>query len=120
MKNYISIIVILFVAVGCGKSFTKEEYEIAAIVGSYRAEDTVKFVFLENWKCESYVGGKLKDEATWKIVGKEVHVIQKGKRYPDILKIEPNGDLTFIAYIENGKRTELPQEVRSTFKKLKE
>ena len=86
--KYLITILIMLVAVGCGKRFTKEEYEIAAIVGSYKAEDTVKFVFLENGKCESYVGGKLKDEATWKIVGKEVHVFFN-KKEAGIFKIEP-------------------------------
>ena len=111
MKNLITIMILF---VGCATTPT-----VKSVVGSYEAK-IGKFVFLENGKCQAFIKGEEKT-GTWKLVKKEVHIKEVDiEEVTDILKIEPNGDFTFIAYIENGKRTELQKEVRSTFKKLKE
>ena len=96
----------------------KEDSLKLSVVGTYERIDplgplggfTVKQVFLENGKFESYVNGEnsLMD-GTWKIAGKEVYVERKvSPTNPlgngSVFKIEPNGDLTFIAEIKYGKR----------------
>lgn len=51
------------------------------------------------------------------MVGKEVHGFGTEKA---VFKIDPNGDLTSIATIdEDGKRKEIPKEQQQTFKKIK-
>ena len=58
-----------------------------------------------------------KDGVTnWKIVGKEVHTEENIQT--SIYKIEPNGDLTKMAWIKDGKRLETQKEEQQTFKKL--
>ena len=92
------------------------------VVGTYEVkieEDTITFVLLENGKHEAYVNGeswkKAEVKVTWKMVGKEVHI---GEKYSqDVYKIEPNGDLTHIADIVDGMRTD--QKNQSTIKKIK-
>ena len=141
MKTLITIMIILFAA-GCGKSesltdekklqFDKElkvfneresrrTAEEMKVVGSYEAkadEITLKLVFLENRGMVFYVDEK-KDFGTWKIAGKEVHGLGEVNDSIGVFKIEPNGDLTAIARIKDGKREEGPKEVRTTFKKIK-
>ena len=97
------------------KELTKED-----IVGSYEAkgdEGTIKFVLLENGKAELYVNGEKKNEGTWKMAGKEVHV--GDEEAAGVYKIEPNGDLTDIARIGKGKREDLEKRDQQAFKKLK-
>ena len=100
------------------KELTLEE----KVAGTYEVkieEDTITFVLLENGKHEAYVNGeswkKAEVKVTWKMVGKEVHI---GEKYSqDVYKIEPNGDLTHIADIVGGMRTD--QKNQSTIKKIK-
>ena len=100
------------------KELTLEE----KVAGTYEVkieEDTITFVLLENGKHEAYVNGeswkKAEVKVTWKMVGKEVHI---GEKYSqDVYKIEPNGDLTHIADIVGGMRTD--QKNQSTIKRIK-
>lgn len=124
MKKLISIIVILF-SFGCGKSLKEED-----VVGSY-VWDILEFVLLENGKFEDWTDGEKDGEATWVIVGKEVHFVEEGKSafaFSDmnfsaakieVHKIESNGDLTLIAAITDGKRTDFAKEDQITWKKSK-
>jgi hypothetical protein len=51
------------------------------------------------------------------VVGKEVHGVGTEKA---AYKIDPNGDLTSIAIIdEDGKREEIPKDKQMTLKKIK-
>ncbi len=124
MKNLITIIVML-VAVGCGKSLTEEEKLVGSYEGKIFEDWAVKLVFLENGKNQFYVGGKKVDEGTWKIVEKEVHVLGRKRLFfgdgedARVYKIEPTGDLTWIANIRGGKREDAPIKEQFTFKKLK-
>ena len=125
MKKLITIIIML-VAAGCGttevenihqieiKVFTKED-----VVGSYEKTyegDTTKLVLLENGKVENYFNGEKIDEATLKIVGKEVHVGSEKERA--VFKVELNGDLTCIAHIGDGRKDFATKDFKS-FKKVK-
>ena len=112
----------MLVAVGCATTPTMK-----SIVGTYETKigkttvsppQSFRVVLLENGKVESYDGNGEKDvEGTWKLVEKEVHIVEVDiEEVTDILKIEPNGDLTLIALIEDGKRTD---EKGITLKKVK-
>ena len=105
--------------VGCGKSLTEEEKKV---VGSYEGRytpdsPTVKYVFLKNGTTEFYENGvKAKKGYKWKLVGKEFHV--GGSKATSIYKIDPNGNLAWIATIpKGGKRYDIPEQ--PTFKKIK-
>ena len=102
----------MLVSVGCATAPT-----VKSIVGTYETKigktatsppQSYRVVFFENGKVESYDGNGEKDvEGTWRLVEKEVHIKEVDiEEVTDILKIEPNGDLTVIALIENGKRTD--------------
>ena len=129
MKVLISILIGLLV-VGCGekeeitnnddktntpekppKELTLEE----KFVGSYEWGETGKLHFLENGKAELYIDGKRTFELKWKIVGNEVHAAGD---LVAVYRIETNGDLTQIAEIEGGKRTDFPKG-QMTLKKTK-
>jgi len=94
------------------------------VVGEYerkKGETSRKLVLLENRKIETYKNGEKRLDGTWKISGKEVHVDAE-ENSTWVFKIEPNGDLTFIAYIDDGKRQEATkefQEFQNTSKKIK-
>lgn len=91
----------VLLVVSCGKSPEEK------LVGSYESETgrtPVKHVYLENGKVETYWNGKKGGDLNWKFVGKEVH--REGNNKTEILKIEPNGDLTEIATIYGGRRTD--------------
>ena len=114
------------VGVGCSKGEAKRLED--SFFGMYELkidEDTVKLVLLENGKSEHWVNGEKKGEATWKLVEKEVHVLGRKRLFfgdggdARVYKIEPNGDLTWIANIRGGKREDVPSEEQFTFKKLK-
>ena len=118
--KYITLIIVLLVAAGCSKSLTEEEKKV---VGSYEGRytpdsPTVKYVFLKNGTTEFYENGvKAKKGYKWKLVGKEIHQVYP-KRGESIYKINPNGDLVWIATIpKGGKRYDIPEQ--PTFKKLK-
>ena len=104
----------------------KIQYDAAAenkkhnVVGTYVAkieEDAVLELTLNN-----------RNASTWKIVGREVHhgavmFDSKTRRLEElstkVYRIEANGDLTEVAKIEDGERTDLPKKDQVTFKKIK-
>ena len=130
MKVLITILIGLLV-VGCGKgketktktkvvdnNATKPAKELTLeekFVGSYEWGETGKVHFLENGKAELYIDGKRTFEWKWKIVGNEVHAAGD---LVAVYRIETNGDLTQIAEIEGGKRTDFPKG-QMTLKKIK-
>ena len=126
MKNLITILILF--AFGCGKSETKTETETVKtepkplspeekLVGSYEAKKSAKHVLLENGKSETWILGVKRHGGTWKIAGKEVHIgIEK---LTHVCKIEPNGDLTLIAKILDGKRTDVSKDNQYIWEKLK-
>ncbi len=85
--------------------------------------------------CLGVKGRGLMSKGTWKIVAKEVRVflpietvienLRESKRITflpfvnHVYKIEPNGDLTWIATIEGSKREDMPIEDQYLFKKVK-
>ena len=107
--KFITLMIGLLV-VGCGKSPEEK------LVGSYE-DGQYKFVLLENGTVEIYENGKKVDDGPWKIDGKELH-FGDGNSI-DVFKIEANGDLTHIADIWKGKRTDQQKEHQTTLTKIK-
>jgi len=135
MKNTLLVIVVLLV-VGCGsdkqsktensikpvKELTLEE----KVVGTYEimiGKTTMRLVFLENGLTEQYIDDYDKQaEGKWIIVDREIHIEDIGEEKSEgkaVFKINKDGDLNDIAYIENGKRTDRSKESQLTFKKIK-
>ena len=140
MNALIPVIIGLLI-VGCGEEIPttkarkkeltpKEKAAIAektfrdSFVGTYERKDedgiSYKRVFLANGVYEQYLAGSKFLDGTWKIVGKEVH-IEFLINFLDqkLCKVEPNGDLTDIAKIKEGIRTDVPKEEQFTYKKIK-
>ena len=139
MKALITILIGLLV-VGCGEEIPttkarkkeltpKEKAAIAekafrdSFVGTYEPKDedgnSYKHVFLANGVYEQFLDGNKFLDGTWKIVGKEVHIDFGNFLAQKLYKVEPNGDLTYIAKIKEGIRTDVPKEEQFTYKKIK-
>jgi len=100
----------------CGRVLTTEE----KLVGSYVLYDkhtaVQKTVFLENGKSECWMNGQKTEELTWKLVENEIHVFYLGG-VTNVYIMKWNGNLTYVAYIEDGKRTGAGRQ--HTIEKLK-
>jgi ankyrin repeat protein len=99
-----------------------KELTIKDVAGTYELKvegGTAQMVFLENGKIEFYENGKINQEkSSLKMVGNEVHFDSKSGDVR-VFRIEPNGDLTYIAEIEHGERHDHTKERQATFKKIK-
>ena len=99
------------------KELTKED-----IVGEYEITidgTTMREVFLENGIVESYGNGKLTAEGKWKIVDGEIHVKDDDSVSIAVYRINTDKSITWIADIDDGKRTELSNRHQATYKKIK-
>ena len=99
-----------------------KELTIKDVAGTYELKvegGTAQMVFLENGKIEFYENGKINQEkSSLKMVGNEVHLDSESGDVR-VFRIEPNGDLTYIAEIEHGERHDHSKERQTTFKKIK-
>jgi hypothetical protein len=76
-------------------------------------------VYLENGICEGYTNGKKEEEAKWKIVEGQIHIID-GSGNIAVIRINKDGSLTNIAVIDkDGEREDFPKEDQVTAKKIK-
>ena len=91
-------------------------------VGEYEAKEdggyTVKEVFLENGVREWHLNGKKREEGKWSIVDGEIQV-DDGSSTISVARINKDGSITWIANIEDGKRTDFPKEEQLTWEKIK-
>ena len=116
MKNFITIFIML-VAVGCGKSFTKED-----VVGTYERKEgdaAYSLIFRGNGVVEEYENGKLTVEAKWTIKsGKlELFFILNGNK--NYYKIGKDFSLTLVAVEIVGKQKEDWEGKEITYIKIK-
>ena len=91
------------------------------VIGTYEAKRgnfTFRLVLLENGTSERYLDEEKENGEPWKLVENEVHLWEMPSS-PSVYKIEPNGDLTYIAYIEDGKRKDREKNNELTWAKLK-
>jgi len=100
------------------KELTLEE----KVVGEYEfkvSTVTVRLVFMDGGFAESYTNGKKEEEdAKWKIVDGELHVVDKDKSIL-VYRINKDGSITQIAQIDkDGKRKDYPKEEQITYKKI--
>jgi len=114
------VLVVGLMAVGCGqRNLTLEEQKI---VGTYEikkyGKDMYRIILLDNGIMEEYENGKKDKELKWSIVGKEIHIEYRNSNV-EVLKINDDGSLTGIAYLEDGKRTITRQREQDTWKKVK-
>jgi len=100
------------------KELTAEEKKVVGEYERKKGETSRKLVLLENRKIETYKNGEKRLDGTWKISGKEVHVDAE-KNSTWVYKIEPNGDITWIAEIKGGKRDNDSKDEQPTLKKIK-
>ena len=111
----------MLMVVGCATLTSDEKALRGKVVGTYVKKvysgTALRIVFLENGKSEGYVNGEITKRANWKLVGKEVHFFDEESS--SVCKIEPNGDLTVIAQIENKERMDYPKEEQLLWKKIK-
>ena len=107
MKQILVIIVAVVLA-GCGKA---EEDKVVGTYERKKSGETFTIAFLEN----GVFDGVNKKNGKWKLVGKDVNV-ELGENSEAVIKIEPNGDLTEIAVIIDGKWLDID---RITWEKIK-
>ena len=129
MKVLIPILIGLLV-LGCGKGGeitigeppkakpVKELTLREKVVGSYEFSPTSKIVFLDNGVLELYQNNEIAQSNKWSIVDEEIHILNQDGEV-EVVRIEPNGDLTNIAKIKNGIRTEESLDEQQTIKRIK-
>jgi len=134
MKNLLILITIMLVG-GCGKGkeaqtktkVTEPVKELTLeekVVGTYEIKEgevTIKHVHLENGVFEWYENGKKREAVKWSISKDgEIHVEYKYKYgHIAVFRINKDGNLTWIASIVEGKRTDIPKEEQPTYIKIK-
>ena len=104
----ILVMMMAVLLVGCGKA---EEDKVVGTYERKKSGETFTVAFLEN----GVFAGVNKKNGKWKLVGKDVHV-ELGENSQAVFKIEPNGDLTEIAVIIDGKWLDID---RTTWEKIK-
>ena len=124
MKTLI-ILVVGLLAVGCLTPEQKQQKALRdSVVGEYEikliSDGATKRVFLKNGIVENYEAGKKRRDYKWKIVNKGLHV--KGNfGTVFIYRINKDKSITYIAYISDGKRIDLPKiaQEQYTYKYIK-
>ena len=107
----------MLVAVGCGKSLTKED-----VVGTYERKEgdaAYSLIFRGNGVVEEYENGKLTVEAKWTIKSEKLElffILNGNKNY---YKIGKDFSLTLVAVEFVGKQKEDWEGKEITFKKIK-
>ena len=81
--------------------------------------DTRKWAFLDNGIVEKYSQGKKDAEGKWSVVRGEIHTKYNYSGTIFVYIINTDKSITYIAYIEDGKRTERSKEDQLTYKKIK-
>ena len=126
MQRILIVLVVGLLVAGCGEvkeELTLEEQKLRdSVVGEYEQSwpdgTTHKLVFLENGVRKWYVNGNEQGNQKWAIVNGEIHV-KYGGGSGAVLRINKDKSITKIAKIEDGKRTDLPKEKQSLYKKIK-
>ena len=101
------------------KKLKDKEISIS-VVGTYEfkeGENVYRTVFLASGIVEWYTNGKKDGEGTWKLVKEEIHSTHKSVIV--IYRINKDGSIIRIAWIEDGKRNDHPKDDRTTLKKIK-
>ena len=92
------------------------------VIGTYelkRGERIVRLALLEGGVAQYHFNGEKQEEKLkWSVVDKEAY-IEYANNNIEALRINPDGTLTHIAYIDNGKRLDTSEEEQSTYQKTK-
>ncbi len=91
-----------------------------AVMGVYehrRGDVIYRRVLLKGGIYEYYTGGTKVSESRWTEKKGEILVIPDGGKITDFHRIEPNGDLTWVASTQNGVRKETNE--KPTFKRIR-
>jgi len=100
----------------------EEEILELSVVGTYELKKDEKvwgMVLLENGVMEWNENGRIEAETKWKIENGELHYYDVDVRIVEVLRINPDGSVTYIASIIGEIRTDTPKEHQYTFKKIK-
>ena len=100
----------------------KDDLFRLSVAGEYEHKDdgtTYKLVLLENGIWEVYTNGKKEGSVyKWSIVKEEIHVKYDSVGI-QVYRINKDKSITFIADIEDGKRTDYLKNRQRTWKKIK-
>ena len=102
-----------------GDTYMTSRPSEGAVMGVYehrRGDVIYRRVLLKGGIYEYYTDGTKVGESRWTEKKGEILVIPDGGKIMDIHRIEPNGDLSWIATTRNGARKEIE---KLTFKKIK-
>lgn len=90
-----------------------------SVVGEYEVKKdgaTYKLAFQKD-VFQKYKNGEKQAVGKWYIVKGEIYLINEDGK--DIVRINPDKSITYIAMIDDGKRIYAPKEIQTTFKKIK-
>ena len=89
---------------------------IAGVYEGMDGESALRLILLDNGACEEYINGRKSGERKWEISDKEVHI-----KYDwgfIIYRINPNGSLTWVAEMRDGRREDYAFDLQITFNKI--
>ena len=95
----------------------KDAEKVAGTYESKRPDDTWRITLLENRVLETYLNGEKHGGYLWKIAGEEIRVEANGSR-GRIYRINSDGSLTSIAYLDEGKRIDRPEDKQAIYKRI--
>ena len=91
--------------------------KVAGTYESRRPKDIWRIILLGNGALETYLNGEKHGEYLWKITGEEIHVEANGSR-GRIYRINDDGNLTSIAYLDEGTRIDRPKDKQTIYKRI--
>ena len=95
-------------------------FETGGIAGTYesiRPDNTWRITLLENGTLETYLNDEKHGEYLWKIAGQEIHV-EANRSRGRIYRINGDGSLTSIAYLDEGKRIDRPKDKQALYERI--
>ena len=122
MQRILIVLVVGLLSVGCLTPEQKQKAFRDSVVGEYEIKHengvTLKYVYLDNGIREYYINGKKAVEFKWIISNGELHVV-RDSGFIEVWRINADKSITWIANIQDGKRTDGATGNQFTYKKIK-
>ena len=115
------LLTVIAILGGCAtlEDFGQHLWPTDSAGGTYMSSDEtgVRLVLLYNGIAEVYANGEKEEVAKWEKIGKEVYIVAIDDGGVGIFSINPDGSLTYIAVIKDGKREDLSKDKQVIWEK---
>ena len=118
------LLTVIAILGGCAtlEDFGQHLWPTDSAGGTYMSSDEtgVRLVLLYNGIAEVYANGEKEEVAKWEKIGKEVYIVAIDDGGVGIFSINPDGSLTYIAVIKDGKRENLSKDKQVIWEKTQQ